>query len=528
MKRWNGWGHLEIEKALPAEAKDMLEKLCGPGSPQPDIKLKTILMNIPESKLADHPLISTDPETRFHFSHGQSFSDWVHMRFGGPNLAVTDGVAFPETEDQVKELLNKAKEEDWCIIPHGAGSSVVGHLTPEGSKPILTISMSRMNRLLDLNEKNHTATFETGVLGPDLEAQIQARGYTLGHFPQSFEFSSLGGWIVTRSSGQQSRYYGRMDQNFMGGTVLMDGGELSIPHFPASSAGPDLRQMIAGSEGRMGILTKATIRVRPLPEADIVYAFMIPGMDTGIEVARRLAQDASSISMLRLSNPTETGTHLAMAGKPGAISALQRYLRFRGLSNQATCLCLIGLTGKKERVKKDLKNIKKTIRHHRGVCLYGLFEKKWKENRFLSAYARNVLWDLGYGVDTLETALPWSGISETIPEVEHAITQFDPERVHVFTHLSHVYDTGSSMYTTYLFPLESDAEANLNKWKKMKHAASKAIIARSGTISHQHGVGTDHAPYLEAEKDRLGMNLIGAVFHEADPDHRFNPGKLMT
>ena len=528
MIRWNGWGHQHVTKELPESAITLLNELCGPGNPRPDIPLELITKDLPPSRIhVEHKAIVTDAKTRFQYSHGQSFQDWVTMRSGGKVL-VSDGVALPETEESLKEVLALAKKHDWVVIPHGGGSSVVGHLTPlESKRSILTISMSRLNRLCDLNETDHTATFQAGVLGPDLEAQLQNRGFTLGHFPQSFEFSSLGGWIVTRSSGQQSRYFGRMDENFIGGTVLMDDGILEIPNIPASSAGPDLRHLIAGSEGRMGILSEATIRIVKKPESDRVLAFFLPDFSKALNASRELAQQKTSMSMLRLSNSVETMTHLAMAGKERLIGLLKKYLSFRGQDPSKTCLCLIGITGDRKRVNVDKKLIKKMMHKHGAVYVGHAFEKTFKANRFYSAYARNTLWDLGYGVDTLETALPWNKIHEAIDEVEGAIRSACTSKVHVFTHLSHVYETGSSMYTSYIFPLEKSPEETMRKWKAIKAAASEAIVQMGGTISHQHGVGTDHAPYLVEEKDHAGMNLIRAVLKEADPHSRFNPGKLL-
>ena len=529
MKKWNGWGEDGVEKKIPDNASAVLRTLCGPGNPTPDILIEDLVKRIPPSRITQKdPCILVDAETRFHFSHGQSFPDWVFMRTGYPARQITEGVAFPETEDDIRHFIQLSKDPNWVLIPYGGGSSVVGHLTPlETGRACMTLSMSRMNRLLDLNEENHTATFQAGVLGPDLEAQLRGKGFTLGHFPQSFEFSSLGGWIATRSSGQQSRCFGRMDQNFLGGTLLMDDTTLTLPHIPASSAGPDIRHLVAGSEGRMGILSQATIRIRSIPETDRVYAFFFPDLSSGLEAARHLAQDPSSMSMLRLSNAAETQTHLALSGKVVAEKWLKTYLQLRGQDPRSSCLCLVGLTGELQRVKSDLSRIKKEARRHKGLYLHRSFEKKWKENRFLSAYARNTLWDLGYGVDTLETALPWGRIAEAIPLVEQSIKQVDPAGIHVFTHLSHVYETGSSMYTTYIFPLKETPQATLEKWSAMKSSASRTILELGGTISHQHGVGTDHAPYLTPEKDQKGMDILRSIFHEVDPESRFNPGKLL-
>jgi len=547
MTNWNGWGIQGMDKPVPPSAVPFLEEACGPANPQKDTTLEDLLKCVPPSRLnyhEDHLSIASDPETRFHYSHGQSFPDWVWMRQGqanldeppfkletgyAPNFQITDGVAFPESLAEIDELIALADKRDWNVIPHGGGTSVVGHLTPQGkTRPTLTVSMKKMNQLLELNEVDHTATFQSGVLGPDLEAQLAAKGYTLGHYPQSFEFSTLGGWIATRSSGQQSKLYGRIDESLLGCIVCTEKGHLTLPHLPASSAGPDLRQIVAGSEGRFGIIAQATMRVLPLPEQDRVLAFFLPDLDAGLKAARQIAQSGLQVSMLRLSNPKETEVHLAQAGTSRAMSILQRYLALRGLKNGSRCLCLVGVTGPRNRVQRTQKAIRSIMAQNQAAFLFRTFESKWQANRFRSAYMRNSLWDLGYGVDTLETALPWHQVPEAMGEVETAIRSVDPGRVLAFTHLSHIYETGSSMYTTYVFPLESSARSNLEKWSKMKTKASEAIISRGGTISHQHGVGSDHAPFLEREKSSEGIRMIDGLSQVMDPNQRFNPGKLLA
>ncbi|HIB63879.1 MAG TPA: FAD-binding oxidoreductase, partial [Phycisphaerales bacterium] len=239
---------------VPPTAAPLLASLAGTPCPQRDAALEQIVEKIPPSRLSPDPLLSTEPETRLRHSRGQSLSDWLELRYGSVNT-FPDAVAFPETSEQLEHLLGLAKRENAIVIPYGGGTSVVGHLTPpSGDRPVLTVSMARLNRLLDLNQQDHLATFQAGVAGPDLEASLRNFGYVLGHYPQSFEFSTLGGWVVTRSSGQQSLGYGRIEDLFAGGTLLSPAGKLVMPNHPASSAGPDLRQIVLGSEGKAGIL----------------------------------------------------------------------------------------------------------------------------------------------------------------------------------------------------------------------------------------------------------------------------------
>ena len=193
---------------------------------------------------------------------------------------------------------------------------MVGHINaPRSDVPVLTLSLEKMTRLLDLDETSRVANFEAGVSGPELERLLHQRGYTLGHFPQSHEYSTLGGWIATRSSGQQSYYYGRIEQLFAGGRMETPLGTLDLPHFPASAAGIDVREMVLGSEGRMGVITSAKVRVSPLPETEEFYGVFFPSWEQGTDAVRQIAQERMLVSMLRLSNPVETETTLILSGK---------------------------------------------------------------------------------------------------------------------------------------------------------------------------------------------------------------------
>ena len=255
MRRWNGWGEESISMPIPPAGLRILEDRIGPGRQIPDYPLEKLLAQIPPSRMPRHPIISTDPKLRLDHAHGQSLPDWIGLRYG--TLAhFPDGVARPGTVDEVEEILKFAAGHEMVVIPYGGGTSVVGHLdVPHREGMVLSLSLERLNRLVSLDADNMLATFEAGVRGPQLEQQLNARGFTLGHYPQSFEYSTLGGWVVTRSSGQQSSHFGRIEQLFAGGEVVTPGGRLQLPPFPASAAGPDLRQILLGSEGRIGVLT---------------------------------------------------------------------------------------------------------------------------------------------------------------------------------------------------------------------------------------------------------------------------------
>ncbi|MFC1829036.1 FAD-binding oxidoreductase [Thermodesulfobacteriota bacterium] len=530
MQRWNGWGYDTVHVDLPVKARNLLLEHVGKGNPGADYSLETFIKSIPSSRLPEHPLISVDPKNRLDHSHGQSLPDWIALR-GGLVRSFPDGVALPSTQEEVSELLNFSNKNDVIIIPFGGGTSVAGQLqVPEEDRPILSLSLKRLNRLLDLNPSSLLATFESGIMGPDIEARLSARGHTLGHYPQSFEFSTLGGWVATRSSGQQSSHYGRIEQLFAGGELLTPRGSLKMPPFPATAAGPDLRHLVLGSEGRLGVITRVVVRISHTPEKDDVYGVFFPSWAHAKEAVQTLAVNGIPFSMIRLSNPAETTTNLALIDRKNQISLLKHYLRLRGILEEEVCMCLIGFTGSKQRVKTAWRESLSILRKYKSVYVGKMMGDAWKRNRFRTPYLRNTLWEMGYAVDTLETAVTWDKISQAMEAIENAVSNSLAawsEQVNVFSHLSHIYSTGSSIYTTCIFRLSDTPEETLARWKSIKKAASRTIVETGGTISHHHGIGVDHKPYLAAEKGPLGMSAIEQLFSHFDPKNRMNPTKLV-
>ncbi len=494
----------------------------------PDASLDTVLSKVPKPRLPDHPLVNKSPEVRLRHSRGQSLPDWLALRSG--NIGIfPDAVAHPTTDEEVRSLLSFAKNTGAVVIPYGGGTSVVGHITPPGDgRPVLTMDMGRMNRLINFEPESRIATFGAGTAGPELEAQLRALGYTLGHFPQSFEFSTLGGWVATRSSGQQSLFYGRIEHMFAGGRMESPEGAMEIPTFPASSAGPDLREIVLGSEGRLGIMTQIKVRVQPLPEIERFYVLFFPDWETGIEAVRHAAQETTALSMVRLSNPAETETQLALSGHRSLTDLLGRYLSWRGAGDQR-CMLTFGLTVSGTGYRRELNRIRSLFKQAYGGPIGRYLGRKWQENRFLVPYLRNSLWEKGYGVDTLETATDWQNVVLLVEAIESAMRRVSDRHdipIHCFTHLSHLYPQGASIYTTFIFPAAQTYDETHRFWVELKHAASLAIVENGGTISHQHGVGTDHALYLSKEKGELGIRAIKALCRAFDPDGIMNPSKL--
>jgi len=389
--------------------------------------------------------------------------------------------------------------------------------------------MKRFNRMVAFDSYTRLATFESGIKGPEIEKHLNPKGFTLGHFPQSFEFSTLGGWVVTRSSGQQALKYGSIDRLFAGCRLLTPKGKIDIFPLPASASGPDLKHLVLGSEARMGILTHVTVKVTPLPAKDDIHAVFFPSWEHALEAARGIMGDGIPLSMFRLSNPNETETNLALTGHERMCSILNNYLKLRKFPDKGVCLALVGFAGSSRMVSAAAKEAFNHIGACKGVRAGKSLGEKWKKNRFRAPYLRNTLWDAGYAVDTLETAVNWNHVTSLMVNIEkvlnHGLDAIN-EKVFAFSHLSHVYPTGSNIYTTFLFRLADQPEQTLSRWKTLKKAASRSIVDSGGTISHQHGIGVDHLPYMAAEKGKLGMELIRRLFAAVDPEKRMNPGKL--
>ncbi|MCG3860274.1 FAD-binding oxidoreductase [Psychrobacter sp. Ps5] len=533
--RWNGWGNVSINKTVSPHGAKLIKSHIGKTKKLSSVSLQQVLKTVPKSRLpaalTDLDIVSTDKEVRLRHARGQSFPDWIAMH-GGDFEVFPDGVAFPESTADVESLLTLASEHDLIVIPFGGGTSVVGHINPQkGSRPVLTIAMSKMDQLLDLDTESQIATFGAGTQGPAVEAQLDAQGYRLGHYPQSWELSTLGGWIAARSSGQQSLGYGRIEQLFAGGTLVTPQGVLNIAEVPASSAGPDLREMMMGTEGRAGIFTTVKMRVQPQPEEELFKVAFLPNWEAGKEVLRQAVQKNVRLSMLRLSNAVETDAHLHLGTSPSQFLAISTYLKARGLSSDKVMLTY-GVSGDKAQNKLALTQFNKLLKQHGSVTgkITDIMGSVWAHGRFKFPYLRGTLWDKGIMVDTFETATNWVNIDEQMQQMQEAVQNAladENEAVVAFTHISHVYKQGASLYTTYFFRAAKDHATTLQRWQKIKHAASVSLANGKATISHQHGVGRDHAPYLAAEKGRLGMQVTHDMLKSLDPEQRMNPGILL-
>jgi alkyldihydroxyacetonephosphate synthase len=535
-RRWNGWGEDGVVTKIPGGAIAHLEGLVGATVSSPDATLADVVAALPDGRLPDHPLISAGAEDRVRHARGQSLGDWVALRSGLVGQ-VPDAVGRPSTSAEVRDLLRYAQSVGARVVPYGGGTSVVGGISPSelgspvgGDPATLVVDLERLTGLRAFDPASGLATFGAGIAGPALESTLKAHGRMLGHEPQSWEYSTLGGWVATRSSGQRSLGFGRIEALFAGGRLEAPAGTLELPTHPASAAGPDLRQLVLGSEGRLGIVTEATVRTVPIPEYQRTIALFMPDWEHAMTAMLELAGARLPLAMVRLSTPVETRTTLVLAGRRRRSGLAMRWVGLRGAGDDP-CLLLLGLAGQTRIAEATAGLASKIVRHHGGVPAPDAFGRGWDAGRFQGPYLRNTLWEAGYAVDTVETATDWARapqLAAALVQTLNAGLDGENERVHAFAHLSHLYASGTSIYVTYVFRQSPRPEGTYRRWQSLKTAASRTIVEGGGTISHQHGVGRDHAPYLEVEKGELGMAVLRDVAARFDPDGLMDPNVLLA
>jgi alkyldihydroxyacetonephosphate synthase len=449
--------------------------------------------------------VASDLESRWAHTRGYSTPDLLRHR-AGDTSDMPDAVVYPASHDEVLALLRGCAEHDLAVVPYSGGTSVVGGLAAD--RRFVTVDLGRLDQLVAIDEISRTATLQAGVRGPAAEALLAERGYTLGHFPQSYEGASIGGYAAARSSGQSSAGYGRFDQMVVGLTLATPRGTIELGRAPMSAAGPDLRQLVLGSEGAFGIITSVVVRIRPRPAERHFEGWRFQDFATGLAAIRRLAQDGPLPTVLRLSDEAETAVNLAdpdvLGGGSGGVLAI---VGFDGPYNAKTADVLTAAGGQ-------------NLGEGPG--------ETWRVGRYRAPYLRDPLLDEGALVETLETAGFWSRLPELKAAVTEALVtsltdQGTPPLV--LCHVSHVYETGASLYFTVISAQTDDPIA---QWRTAKSAASTAIAAAGGTISHHHGVGTDHREAYATEIGPLAVDALRAVKQVLDPDHVMNPGILLT
>ncbi|MFL5871512.1 MAG: FAD-binding oxidoreductase [Solirubrobacterales bacterium] len=531
--KWWGWGDPARRLDLSAGALAMLRDELGAAEPGERVSLEEVGM--PEARPLPQSVIETvgrdavleSREHRIRRSGGKSYPDLVRMRSGRLEAA-PDAVMMPADARQAAALLEACSRERVAVVPFGGGTSVVGGVDPYAGPHarVVAVDLRRM-RDVAVDRVSMTATLGPGLRGPESEAALGAQGLTIGHFPQSFEYATIGGFAATRSAGQASAGYGRFDELVTSIALTTPSGELRTLATPHTAAGPSLRELVVGSEGTLGLITEVTVRVREAPERRRYEGWMAADFASGCDLVRSLAQAGALGDVTRLSDESETRVSLALSRTTGTRrAAFEAYLRLR--RRRGGCLMICGWEGDGESVDRRRSISARLLRKGGAAALGEAPGRAWERGRFEGPYLRDELMDLGYLVETLETAHTWSRLGELYSAVGAALdramnSQGSPGIV--LCHLSHAYRDGASLYYTFICPRRPGDE--IEHWRALKAAACEAIVATGATITHHHAVGRDHAPYMTAEVGPLGVDTLRALKERLDPAGIMNPGKLL-
>ncbi|QJU53229.1 FAD-binding oxidoreductase [Herbiconiux sp. KACC 21604] len=475
----------------------------------------------------------TTDESRVVHAYGKSIRDLLRIR-RNEIARVPDIVVYPGDEWDVQQIVDAAVAANAVIIPFGGGSNIAGSLEPlaDETRTVVSLDLGRLNRVLDIDEGSGLARIQAGTQGPDMEEQLNAKGWTMGHFPDSFTHSTLGGWVATRSSGMQSDKYGDIADITRGLRMVRPGEIVELRPLPSTSTGPSVREMIIGSEGRLGVITEVTVQVHRQPAVREVQAYFFPNWDAGLAAMHEISESDASPSITRVSDARESGfslaTRKASKGISGAAqNVLMSVLKRRGWVLEDMCLSFIGYEGSESHVAYEKKLVGAIVKKHGGLGVGKGPGALYDQKKFDTPYLRDFLLDRGAAADVSETAAPWSRLHEVYDTtVAAANAAYDALGVHgwIMCHLSHSYHSGACLYFTFAFVYGDDP---IGQYEVVKKSIQQAFQDAGGTLSHHHGVGVEHSPWMEQDISAGGVALMQGLFDSADPKGLFNPGKVL-
>ncbi|MBU9765644.1 FAD-binding oxidoreductase [Mycobacterium sp. TNTM28] len=523
---WDAWGDPQAAKPLSDGIRTLLQQALGiEAAPTPPLPAEQVQLRPSALSAQDREALSAivgpqhcgiDTMSRLLHAGGKSTLDLLRRKDSGPQDA-SDAVLLPGSESEVAAILRYCTERRIAVVPFGGGTSVVGGLDPlrDGFAAVVTLDLRRFDALHMLDEVAGEAEFGAGVTGPQAEELLGAQGFSLGHFPQSFQFATIGGFAATRSSGQDSAGYGRFDDMVRGLRAVTPAGVLDLGRAPASAAGPDLRQLLLGSEGVFGVITRVRVRVHPIPATTRYEAWSFPDFATGAQALRAVTQTGTGPTVIRLSDEAETGVNLATTESIGEQSLT------------GGCLAITLFEGTPAHAESRHAETRAVLEQHGGASLGEAPARAWEQGRFGAPYLRDALLAAGALCETLETATTWSNLLALKAAVTEALTTSLTESgtpALVMCHISHVYPTGASLYFTVVAAQRGNP---IDQWRTAKAAASEAMVHTGGTITHHHAVGADHRPWMRDEIGDLGVEVLRAVKATLDPAGILNPGKLI-
>lgn len=551
--KWWGWGeehiafHHEDKPALAGFVKEKVGlDLNAPPLPVIDFDSLDIADPVLSPELFDalraavgDDYVERSPMERVVHTYGKSLRDLVRLRAGDLGR-LPDVVVYPADEAQVEAVMQAALAHDAVLIPFGGGTNISGSLEAPRSetRTVISLDLGRLNQLLDIDEGSNLARIGAGALGPDLEAQLNARGWTLGHFPDSFTHSTLGGWIATRSSGMQSDKYGSIADITKGLRVVGPNGTVVIRPIPSSSTGPSVREMILGSEGRLGVITEATVQVHRLPAKRVIIAYLFPTWSASLRAMHDIAASDAAPSVTRVSDANETAFSFATSKAAGLLdklksNAFKLYLQKRkGFDVSQMCLSFIGYEGSEEHVKRTQLLVGDIVKAHGGVKVGSGPGALYDQKKFDTPYIRDFLLDRNALADVSETGAPWARLEPlydaAVTTVKDAFARLGVPG-YVMCHLSHSEHAGACLYFTFAFPPNENSDLEpLAQYDVVKSAVQQSFIDSGGTLSHHHAVGVEHARWLADDISSAGVAMMDALFTGVDPGNNLNPGKIIA
>ncbi len=468
--------------------------------------------------------VRDDAAARAGRCRGKSYLDLLRQRAGDCEDA-PDAVVTPRDARAAQQVIYACSEEGVAVVPYGGGTSVVGGLEPLRGRfgALISLDLGRLEGLESFDERSQTAWLGAGTRLPEADQALGQRGYTLAHTPQSYEWATVGGCVATRSAGQSSTGYGRIEENVVALRCATPAGELATPAVPATAAGPSLKQLVMGSEGTLGVITSVGLRVFPRPAAQRFEGWFVHSFAEGADMLRRLVQAGIEPDVARLSDEAETDMGRALGGAGGLRGHAGRaVLRARGYTGG--CLLICGWEDDAAAIARRRGPAARMLRRAGAMAVGEGPGRGWLASRYAGPHLRDDLLDRGVLVETLETATSWSTLEPLKAAVTRALESALAAPL-VLCHVSHLYATGASLYFTAL--AAQDRADPITQWRRAKVAATDAIVAAGATITHHHAVGADHAPWLPAELGPLGHDVLRVAKERCDPAGVMNPGKLL-
>ncbi len=478
------------------------------------------------ARIVGYENISSGEYDRLKYATGKTVEEAMKLRNGIVDR-VADLVVHPRDKHDVAAVVRLCDRERIPVYVYGGGSSVNFGLRP--AKGGVTLVMStHMNKILHFSELNQTVRVQAGMMGPDYENALNSapelfgatHRYTCGHFPQSFEYSSVGGWIVTLGSGQQSSYYGDACDLVVSQEYVTPTGVIRTLDYPAAANGPKVNDIMKGSEGAFGVLVELTMKVyRYMPENRRRFGFIFPTWDAAVNASREISQSEFGFpSVFRISDPEETHIGLKLYGIDGTM--IDRVMTLRGYRPMERCLFIGAADGEKSFTKNIKRNVKKICRKHGAMYLTGLPTRQWEPGRYRDPYLREDLQDYGILIDTLETSVRW----DNLHAVHSGVRKFIKSRPQTIcmTHCSHFYPQGTNLYFIYIAKID-----DLDGYIAFQDGIIDAIAKNGGSLSHHHGVGRMIGPWMEEHLGRKQMEVLRALKKHFDPHNIMNPGGQM-